>query len=414
MYYVAPMDSWENEPKIRPIPIEDDDGTLLPDAGGPRRSSGGRTHRTWMPLAVSAIAVAALVGAVTFFGAVEFDDPPSAGPEAFSLTTVVDQGTEPTEALPPTLAEMIPGVTERLTLVTTDGDAVRTFVWDPTFRVPNEFTMESPNSPEWLSASFDVGGRYIAVNGGEVPTERGTDIWIGPPTEIDPTPPLNAIHSYVWHATDVSRLGYVTSAGDGYVLETVDVDILSKAPSEPVISLSFDRLPNLVRWDNHGIIIQVDDEIVVLDSAGEELWRLDGWAHSASPGYIAQVRMTGSGAQWYLVNRESAETLPFADFGVDAAAELTDVIASPNSDIFAAVTNRGTRSTITVVGPTQSAPRIAQVDNVVYPYTFTADSKFLILKSATSNDLTFVDWRSGATHILDVADGNRVLAVDIG
>jgi hypothetical protein len=36
------------------------------------------------------------------------------------------------------------------------------------------------------------------------------------------------------------------------------------------------------------------------------------------------------------------------------------------------------------------------------------------LRSAKTNDLTFVEWRSGATHILDVADGNWVLAVDIG
>jgi hypothetical protein len=78
------------------------------------------------------------------------------------------------------------------------------------------------------------------------------------------------------------------------------------------------------------------------------------------------------------------------------------------------VTNRVSRTTITVVGPSQNAPRIVQVEGLLYPLQFTSDSNFLILTSATSNDLTFVDWRSGARHILDVPDGRTVLAMNLG
>jgi hypothetical protein len=408
------MEARDNEPKIRPIPIEDRDGMLLPDAGGPRRSRGKRPQRPWLPLAVSGLAVGTLLGAVTFFGAVEFDDPPSTDPETFSLTTIVEGSAQPTDVLPPTLAKMIPGVTERLTLVTTDGDAIWTYVWDPTFRVPNEFSMKSPQTPDWLSASFEVGGRYIAVAGIDGSAEQHPDIWIGQPTEIEPTPDLEDVLSYTWHASEVSRLAYLTGGEDGFLLETVQVDILSKTPSDPIAALAFTELSDLIRWDNKGFIVQIGDEVAALDNSGAERWRIDGWAHSASPNHIAQVRQTGSGPQWYLVERSSGESVSFAGFGVDVASDVTNVVASPNSDIFAVVTNRVSRTTITVVGPSQNAPRIVQVEGLLYPLQFTSDSNFLILTSATSNDLTFVDWRSGARHILDVPDGRTVLAMNLG
>lgn len=408
------MEAQDNEPSVHPISIEDDDGELLPEVGGRRRREARVPRRPWMPLAVSAMAVAALIGAVTFFGAVEFQDAPTTDPETFSLTTIVGDSAHPTEALPPTLAEMIPGITERLTLVTTDDGALWIYVWDPTFRVPNEFITMAQQDTEQLSASFDVGGRYVAVGGQESVTLPQTDVWVGLPTEIDPTPDVVGVRSYAWHSTEVSRLAYLKPEEGGYALETVTVDALSKTPSEADASLDFSELGSIVRWDNAGFIIQVAEETVAIDPTGTEIWRIDGWAHGASPNFLAQIRDTGTGQQWYLVDRDSAERVSFTEFGVDADTFVTQVVASPNSDIFAAVTARESGSTVKVVGPAQNTPRISRVGAGLYPYQFTSDSTFLVLRSFRSNDLTFVDWRTGATHVLEVPNGKKVLAINIG
>lgn len=400
----------DNEIRVRPIEIEDEDGVALPNAGGTTRRRSRRPHRPWMPLAVSGLAVLTLVAIVTWFGAVEFEDAPGVDPELFSLASTPTSTTKP----PPTLEEMIPGVTERLTLITTDGDALWTYVWDPTFRVPNEYAMVSPQNPEWLSASFDVGGRYVAVSGFGASSDPYPDVWIGPPTEVDASPDLEDIRSYVWHASDVSRLAYLTSTENGYVLETVHVDVLSKTPSDPIVSLEFSELPDLLAWDNSGFVVQIGADTVALDALGQELWSVTGWARSVSPNYVTVFLDGVRGREWHVVERRTGEHQSFSDFGVDASPELTDVVASPNSDIFAVVTNWESRTAITVVGPAYGTRHISQVDDLVYPYRFTSDSNFLVLRSFDSTDLTFLNWRTGATHVLEVPEDHEALAFNIG
>jgi hypothetical protein len=49
----------------------------------------------------------------------------------------------------------------------------------------------------------------------------------------------------------------------------------------------------------------------------------------------------------------------------------------------------------------------------VSPYEFTSDAAFLILKSPESDDLTFLDWRAGTFHRLEVPDQGTVIAVKV-
>ncbi len=245
-------------------------------------------------------------------------------------------------------------------------------------------------------------------------SDQHADVWIGPPTDIGSSPDLEDVRSYVWHATDVSRLAYLTSTNNGYLLETVQVDILSKTPSDPIVSLEFPELPDLVRWDDGGFIVQRGGNIVALDRLGHELWRMTGRAHGASPNYVTAILQGVGGPQWHLVDRQTGDLQSFADYGVDPNPELTHVVASHNSDIYAVATHRELRTAITVVGPRQITRHISQVDYRLYPYRFTSDSLFLVLRSVDSADLTFLNWRTGATHALDVPNGHRVLAFNLG
>lgn len=115
----------------------------------------------------------------------------------------------------------------------------------------------------------------------------------------------------------------------------------------------------------------------------------------------------------------SGEATSFFEFGIDARPSYTSIVASSTNDLFAATTYRVDRpsirrTTITVIGPDLRGRRIVQVDGYVHPYQFTFDAAFLILTERNSNDLVFVAWRTGATHVFDAPDEHRVLALRLG
>lgn len=408
------MEAWEDGQRVRPIPIEDDDGVPLPTVGTPPRARTSRHRRPWIPLAVSVIAVVVLISTVALFGAVEFQDAPATDPLAFSLTTIPDPNLEAADVLPPTLEETIPGITDRLTLMTTDGEAIWTFIWDPTFRVPKASAMMTPGETFWVGAAFDTAGRFVAARGAGTHNNGPWDVWIGTPSAIDTAPHVRNVWSTAWHATEVARLAYVREADNLFALGTVVVDLLTKSLEKSTLLLEFDQLPQIVRWDNDGFILQMGDQTVALDADGTELWSADGWAQTASPGFVPQVRNTTDGPRWYLIDRTTGEATSIADFGINNRAIKTEVVASMSNDIFGAATHRETGTTLTVIGPNRSAPRIVHLEGDASPYQFTSDAAFFILRSDNSKVLTFVDWRSGATHHFDVPDGQTVLAINLG
>jgi len=413
------MEASENEPQVRPIPIVDDDGVRLPDAGATRSPHAESPQRPLLPLAVAGTAISVLVIAVTLFGAVEFRDTPSSDPASFSIAASDEDGSSPPETIPPSLEEAVPGITDRLTLITTDGSALWTLVWDPSYRVPKPYSMTSPGTESWNSASFDASGRVANALGGSFGAAGPQDLWLGQPTQFDQEANIDEIWSAAWHATEVSRLAYVTfvtGAGSDAMLQlwTTEIDPLTNSHSPPQFVTDFAGLANIVRWDSSGFLMQLGDQTVALDSTGDEIWSNDGWSPSASPNHLPQVRMDGGDPQWYLADRATGDRVSFAEFGINASVSVTDVVAAPSNDLFAAATHRDRGTTVTVIGPQLSAPRVVQVMGNPTPYGFTSDASFLILKVSDTNDLIFLDWRTGAVHPFDVPDGQIVLALNLG
>ena len=413
------METSENEPQVRPIPIVDEDGVRLPDAGATPKPRSESPHRPLLPLAVAGTAISVLLIAVTLFGAVEFRDAPSSDPASFSIVASDEDGSTPPETIPPSLEEAVPGITDRLTLITTDGSALWTLVWDPSYRVPKPYTMTSPRAVSWSSADFDASGRAVNALGGSFGAAGPQNLWLGQPTHFDEDPDLEEVWSSAWHASEVSRLAYVTfvtGADSDAVLRlwTTEIDPLTNSHSPPQFVTDVAGMANIVRWDSGGFLIQLGDRTVALDSSGNELWANDGWSPNASPSHFPQVRMDDGDPQWYLADRATGDRVSFAEFGINASVSVTDVVAAQSNDLFAAATHRDRGTTVTVIGPQLSAPRVVQVMGNPTPYGFTSDASFLILKVSDANDLIFLDWRTGAVHPFDVPDGHVVLALNLG
>ncbi len=408
------MEAWENEPRVRPVPIEHEDGVSLSDAGSSHDRSNPVHARPWLPLVVSGLVVVAVVSAITLFGGVEFHDIPIASPEVFSPTTLVKEGSSSAAVLPPTLEDTIPGIMDRLTLLTTDRRTIWTLLWDPSSRSPRVSVAISDKATSWTAASFDAGGQFVAVLG-TLHGERATrDARIGSPTAIDAASRLSDIESLKWHATHVGRLALARAVDNEFLLEVVEIDFLTKTPQHAEVLLVLDEAPNMIRWDNQGFVLQLGTRTVALDSLGNRLWTADGWARTASPGFVSQVRQNEMGVRWYLIDRQTGASTSYGDFGINNNAQVTDIVTSQSSNIFAAVTQRKEAVTITVGGFSLITPKTVYLFEDVSPYQFTSDAVFLILKASDSNDLTFFDWRAGTFHQLDIPDENRVLAINLG
>ena len=278
------MDAWEDESPVRPIPIEDDDGLPLPVAGRVPRNRSRRRYRPWLPLVISGAAVVALVSAVAFLGAVQFQDVPAINPEVFSLTTNTDPEASAEELLPPTLEESIPGVDQRLTLVTTDGDALWTLVWDPSFRAPKPSAVMTPGETVWSSAAFDAGGRVVAATGAHPRNPLPQDVWLGSPTQINHTPDIQDTYAVAWHATELSRLAFVRlslNAGSEplFQLWTTTIDITTNSRTEPTLGVEAAEPPTIVRWDGDGFVLQIGQRTLIIGPKGDELWCTSGRAN---------------------------------------------------------------------------------------------------------------------------------------
>jgi hypothetical protein len=279
--------------------------------------------------------------------------------------------------------------------------------------------MMIPGDIVWSFAAFDAGGRVVAASGAGPNEIRPQDVWLGPPSQIDHVPDLEGAWSIAWHATEVSRLAFVTMAWNAesqsvFQVWATKIDALTNSHTEPTLVAELDEMANLVRWDSKGFVMQIGDRTVALNPTGEEIWSHDGWGSSASPNFVPHIRQTGEEPQWYLISRASGDRTSFVDLGINATASVTDVIAAQSNDLFAAATHREAGTTLTVVGPDMGAPRIVQLVGNPSPYQFTSDAAFLVFRMADSNDLIFVNWRSGATHNLDVPDNHTVLAINIG
>ncbi|MDK1016150.1 MAG: hypothetical protein QGM46_03015 [Actinomycetota bacterium] len=413
------METRDDGQPVRPIPIEDRGGEQTSDGRAPRAERGLRPQRPWLPLLVSGAALIGLIGSVVFVGAVEFQDARATDPRDFTIAASDGDATPPA-TLPPMLEESIPGISDRLTLITAEDHALWILVWDPSFRLPEMQRFNARRSTAWPFASFDTSGRLVAVTGLEVREEEAPSVqdtpslWIASPNEVERAYRISRVSSAQWHATDVARISYVRELNSSFTLVIADVDPLTKLPTTSDLITVFDVLPHIVRWDRDGFVLQIGEQTVALDSAGALLWSADGRATTASPDFVPQLRRTGEHPGWYLLDRLTGDAESFDTFGIDASEDSTQIVASSSNNIFAAVTRRFDRTTVAVIGSDLIAPRIIQVPGDPTPFRFTSDAAFLILRTADGNDLLFLGWRSGGTHRFDVPAGHYVLAINLG
>jgi hypothetical protein len=404
----------QDEPKVRTIPIEGANGGSFLDTDESSRFQAGRVLGPRLRLAISGIAITTLVAAIAVFGAGEFQHAPVSQPDAFSPTTTVSAEALSDANRAPSLEETISGTTDRLTMLTTERHAIWTLLWDPSSRSPKKSLTISDKDTNWTSASFDAGGRFVAALGTLQGQQGAGATRIGSPSTIEPTSHLTGVWSLKWHATDVGRLSTAHVVEDEFLIEAIDIDFLTKEPHEVNVLFSLDEAPRIVRWDNSGFVMQLGDRTLALDDRGNEIWSADGWARTASPGVVSQVRHTETGVRWFAIDRETGESTSFREFGINNDALVTEIVMSPSSNIFAAVTQRKDAVTITVGGFGLIIPETVYLFEDVLPYEFTSDNALFMLRSSDSNDLTFFDWRQGTFHRLEVPDETSILAINMG
>jgi hypothetical protein len=426
--------NWNDEPRVRPIPVEDD-SLFSSDPVKRNRTTADGPRRLWLPIVVSGIGVAIVLGSVALFGSVQDTDPPPLDPLAFRNRTT-EAPDESTTTLGLSLSDMIPGFTDRLTLLVDRPNGLAVQLWDPSFSSPEAEASEGSITgkatlpdfkevPLFLevapeaeySASFDSGGRFMAV-AVETPTSSQLALYVGIPTNIGGLD-LIGVQSYRWHATEVGRIAWVQHRpGNQPALSTGGVDQLRESIADVTQLALVDEGDSLVRWDRDGFVFNTTGgQVVLRDTAGVELSRIDGVAVAvgttvivvAPPGMDPSLLST---AQLFGRHGTPGETLFEAP--LDPGTSLRSFVISRTSDLVARidVSSLGTRLQVT----SPSLSRIHLLDNQddLTPLGFTTDYRYLVFRRHAINDLIFVDWRLGTVHDLTIPDGYSVVAIDIG
>jgi|GEM_PF-2144267 len=415
------MEAWNDEQRVRPIPIDDDESSSSEPV---RRASedGNGPKRPWLPLVLAGIAVVIVVGSVGAFGAIQDDGPPSRDIAALtSATTAPDSS--PTTTLGDSLGETIPGVQDRLTLIVIGDDGPAALLWDPSFILPKEIPLDTdPLDDAVYSASFDSGGRFIAL-AADIPGSIGSALYIGIPTDVGAVD-LADVDSHVWHATEVGRLAWIGRASDGTKhLRTAKANPLGKSLTQAIDHGPIGDGEHLVRWDSRGFILADGTERVVLrDNESGLIATIDGTAVATSattivtaPAGSDPLRLTSATLRSRtgdIVETLDVEALGPSETEVDERIRTFSM--SRNSDLLARIDVDPTRTRIEVRGPSLSALRILQHHDDVPPIGFTSNDRYFVFASDGNNDLVFVDWNIGSIHDLAIPDEYKVIAFDLG
>lgn len=421
------MEAWNDEPRVRPIPIEDDPSSEFDSITRAESPGGGGEppRRPWLPIILAAAAIAIVLGSVATFGALQEQDPPPAD-AAFTETTIPEEDVfTPTTVPAVSLQETVPGVTDRLTLVANGPNGPTALLWDPSFILPKAFPIElfatdaETEDPglRLRSATFDAGGDFVAVTGIPDGEEREV-LRVGTPTDISSVS-LDDATSFVWHATDVAHLAWIEPDADGLTtLHTARVNPLSKVLMDRKEVASVTSPTTIVRWDGSGFVLNTGlGEVLALTTDGDELWRQPGSAITAS-GSTILVSMPDADA-------DRLESVAAVDrFGIPIAQlfdepTTDDLLArtvrmSGNTDLVARIDVRQDRTRIEMNGPEFAAVKILQYNDDVEPIGFTSNDKYLVFRADGSNDLIFFNWGLASIHVLAVPDQYGVVGLDLG
>jgi len=417
------MSAWDEEPRVRPIAMERDDDSAfsVQDNKAPHRH---RPRRPWLPLAISGLTVVVVVVVVSVSGGLKFDDPAPQDPERFASRSGVVETTETTEAsasttttLPSRLDDLLPGLSDRLTLIVNTEDGIQSLVWDPSSRTPRPYGLTVPplSNLDFASAAFDSGGRTLAVL---VNTSTGRDIWAGTATNVGGSPDIRQVSSWVWHATEVGAIAWMGFPNDpNGGLTTGSISPLTGNLVD-VRNISDLTTPGgIVRWDTHGFIVNDINTIIAINDDGSVAWERAGIARTASSSFvIARVpdETTGN-LTWAVLDRTDGELTTEIGTLPETSQGAVWVTTSRSTGLIATVKEIDTRSSsLTVRGAELAAPRIIRIDQSVRPIGFTTQGEFFVFDATDTNNLVFVNWRTGAIRSVPVADNYTVIAIDLG
>ena len=404
------MTSGDRQDRVRAIEYTPD-GSSTPKPEQDQAPEPGRP-RPWIALALSAVAVFIAIGAVAVFGSLEFDDPEPPEPQEYA-SGAQSEVNAPPETLPPRLEDSLPNLTDRLTLVAVVDDKVQTLVWDPSFRVPKAYDLpiEHVDTDTDIEATFDSGGRTLAVT---VTTPRTTQVYLGDPTDIGKSPDIVSPVSLLWHASQVGAIAWVLPGQDRqWALHTGKVDPLSGTLTNDVVVAHFSTSVGLVRWDSSGFVLNRGSDVMAIGPAGEQEWEHAGVAVSGSASILAVIAPddSASNTRWVIMDRASGEVASQQVTGTPGEIWVT---TSRDTDLIAEISATTDRTRILVNGPEIAAKRIVQVDLQVAPIGFTSSGEYLQFNLFDSNDLIFVNWRTGATHVVPIPDNTTVIGSDLG
>lgn len=414
--------------RVRPVPLDDESGAPVIDESGAvaRRPTGRRDRpakRPWIPLLLAVAGVAVVVTSVSVFGALQFDDPQPPADDEFAANTTDDEGSTTTATtLPPRLDELLPHVTDRLTLIAVRDGALHALLWDPSFREPKAIPLDLEETPaaSFTGAWFDRSGRQVAV---ERCGPLRCDLFVGSPTDLGTDPDLTDVISFAWHATEIGRIAWVTPSGDGgYAIVVGDVNPLSGRIEQAVSAFTVGEPVRIVQWDGVGFILQNTGKgaaarATAVDAAGAPLWERTGSVTTATD-TIAALATYVDGADgdqtqvvWGLVDRSTGVEVEEA-----GTIEPTSVFvgASESADLVAQLSARGSGPySLRVSGGSMAAQRIVTVQQRYAPLGFTDDGTYFMLVDGARN-LVFVDWNRTASHEVVAPEGYRILGLDLG
>ncbi len=415
------MEAWDDGDRVRPIPLDHGDE---PMAGTDHVVAPEDTHaardprqRPWIPLTLAIVGVAIAVTSVSIFGALRFDDDPPPDEDAFAADVTDEEGSTTTATtLPPRLDELLPAVTDRLTLMAERDGVLHALLWDPTFREPKAVPLDIEETPaaRFSRAWFDRSGRFVAV---ERCGSLRCDLYTGTPTDLGSDPDVSGLIGFVWHATEVGRIAWVSPTEGEYAVVAGDVNPLSGSIEDEEILFTTPNPIRLVQWDAFGFVVQSTvpgATTSALDGNGSPVWERPGISTTATERIVALATSAEDGdtaRQWQLLDRATGDEIPGSE-----AMEPTIVFvaASESADLVARLSARETGPySLRVSGGDLSAQRIVTIQQRYAPAGFTDDGAYFMLVGG-DRSLVFVQWNQGSSHEVTAPEGYRILGFDLG
>ena len=417
--YHQPMEAWDDDQRVRPIPIEDPfrGADPLQADGDPWSTPDGRAGRRWIPFAAAIGAIVVITASVAAFGALRYEDEPPTGFDAIqSPENATDVPTTTVPAALRQLDELLPGVSVRLTLIAERDDTLWALLWDPSFREPKAVSLgiESTPTSRLSRAEFDRSGRFVAV---EACGHRTCNVYVGSPSDMGAQPALGGILGFTWHASEVGRLSWIVPVADGYAVRTGTVDPLTMTIKDEETAFVVPEPVRLVQWDALGFVLGSiinEHETAAHGPDGEALWTVSG---SASTGTATIVAVLDEAAGWVTVDRATGVPIEAVGGPANGAANqsLVFVTTSDSADLIARLDAERTdgSSSLMVIGGSMAAVRVVTISQQYAPVGFTDDGSYFLL-IGHGRRVVFVDWRRGASYEVVAPEGYDILGLDLG